>query len=96
VAEPLHVATATPTGSSAVGTMVMAMQVKGVPADKLLAWSMKGSGDMPQTTIGGKQVYGAAAAGFGAYLYVKNDAIYYVLSMGGGASMAEGILSQLP
>lgn len=92
----VQIAMATATGSSAMGSLVMAIQIKGVASDKLLAWAMKGSGDMPKTTVGGKQVYGAAEMGFGAFFYVKDDVMFYVLSMGGDPSMAEGILKQLP
>ena len=91
----VQIAMATATGSAS-GNMVMAIQVKGVPSDKLLAWTMKGSSDMPKTNVGGKDVFGAAAGGFGVYFYVKDDVVYYVLAMGGDATMAEGILKQLP
>ena len=92
----VRIAMATAVGSTSAGNLVMAIQVQGVPSDKLLAWVTTGSGDMPQATVGGKQVYGAAVGGFGAYFYVKGDVAYYVLSMGGDASMAEGIVKQLP
>jgi hypothetical protein len=76
--------------------MVMAIQVKGVASDKLLAWMMKDSGDMPKTNVGGKEVYGTGEMGFGVYFYVKGDVAFYVMSLGGDGSMAEGILKQLP
>ncbi len=90
------IAIATATGTVASGSMVMAIQVKGVASDKLLAWMMNGSGDMPKTTVGGKEVYGAAQMGFGVYFYVKNDVAFYVMSIGGDATMADAILKQLP
>jgi len=92
----VKIAMASATGASAIGSLVMAIQVKGVPSDKLLSWATKGSSDMPKTSVGGKEVYGAAEAGFGAFIYVKDDVIFYVLSMGGDASMAEAALKQLP
>ena len=92
----VQIAMATATGSSASGSVVMAFQVKGVPSDKLLAWATKDTSKMPKTSIGGKEVFGAAEMGFGAYIYVKDDVIFYVLSMGGDASMAEAVLKQLP
>ena len=93
----VNIATATAAGSSSVGSVVMAIQVKGVASDKLLAMFMTNAGDMPQANVGGKQVFGAALPGLGGtYLYVHGDTIYYVLSMGSDATMAEGILKQLP
>jgi len=93
----VNIATATAAGSTSVGSVVMAIQVKGVASDKLLAMFISGSGDMPQANVGGKQVYGAAIPGLGGtYLYVHGDTIYYVLSMGGDANLAEGVLKQLP
>jgi hypothetical protein len=35
-------------------------------------------------------------AGFGAYVYVKDDVIFYVLSMGGDAAVTDGIFERLP
>ena len=92
----VKVAMATPLDAAASGSLVMAIQVKGAPSDKLLAWATKGTDSAEKTTIGGKEVYGAAAGGFGAYFYVKDDVVYYILSMDGDAKLAEGILKQLP
>jgi hypothetical protein len=93
----VNIATATAAGATSIGSMVMAIQVKGVASDKLLAMFITGSGDMPQTTVGGKQVYGAAIPGLGGtYFYVHADTVYFVLSMGGDATLAEGILTALP
>jgi len=92
----VRIAIASPTDTEAAGSLVMAIQIKGTPSDKLLAFATKDSSDMEKSTVGGKEVYGAAAGGFGAYFYVKDDVIFYILSMGGDASLAEGILRQLP
>jgi hypothetical protein len=48
-----------------------------------------------KTTLAGKEVYGAGMGGFGAYVYPKDDIVFYVLVMG-GENLAEGILAQLP
>jgi len=92
----VRIAIASPTDPQAAGSLVMAIQVKGAPSDKLLAWVTKDATDMEKTTVGGKQVYGAATGGFGAFFYVKDDIVFYVLSMGGDPSLAEGIFKQLP
>jgi hypothetical protein len=92
----VRIAIASPTDPEAAGSIVMAIQVKGAPSDKLLKWVTQDSTDMEKTTVGGKEVYGAASGGFGAYFYVKDDIVFYVLSMGGDASLAEGIFRQLP
>ena len=75
----------------------MAIQVQGVDAAKLESWAATQLGDAgAKTTVGGKSVYGGGAAGLGgAYFYVKDDVVYYVISLGAN-SMAEGILQQLP
>jgi hypothetical protein len=91
----VSIAVATPTSTDAGGSMVMAIQVDGMPSDKMLEWVTQDASDIEKTTIGGKEVYGAGAAGFGAYFYVKGDTVFYVLSMG-GENLAEGILQQLP
>jgi hypothetical protein len=93
--DDLRLAVATPIGAEAGGTMVMAIQVVGVAHDKFAEFALADMTDAERTTIAGKQVYGAAAAGFGAYVYLKDDIIFYVLVMG-GEDLAEGIISQLP
>jgi hypothetical protein len=92
----VKIAIASPVDSAAGGSLVMAIQVEGVSSEKMLAWAAAASSDMEKTTVGGKEVYGAGAAGFGAYIYAKDDVVFYVLSMGGDASLAEGIFQQLP
>ena len=89
-------AVASPTDASAGSTLVMAIQVKGVSSDALLDFVATDSSDLDKTTVGGKQVYGSGAAGFGAYFYVKDDTVFYVISMGGDAATTEDILRQLP
>jgi hypothetical protein len=91
----VSIAVATPTSTDAGGSMVMAIRVDGMSSDKMMEWVTQDASDMEKTTIGGKEVYGAGAAGFGAYFYVKGDTVFYVLSMG-GENLAEGIFQQLP
>jgi hypothetical protein len=91
----VSIAVATPTSTDVGGSMVMAIRVDGMPSDKMLEWVTQDASDTEKTTIGGKEVYGAGAAGFGAYFYVKGDTVFYVLSMG-GENLAEGIFKQLP
>jgi hypothetical protein len=91
----VKVAIASPTDTEAGGSFVMAIQVQGVPSDKLLEWAMQSSSEMEKTTIAGKEVYGSGAAGFGAYIYPKGDVVFYVLSFG-GEDLVDGIISALP
>ncbi len=91
----VRVALATPVDATSAGSMVMAIQIKGVPSDKLLAWVAKDAADAGKTTVGGKEVYGSAAAGFGAYYYVKDDTVFYVI-VTGGTDVADAIISKLP
>ncbi len=98
--QDVRVAIAAPTDTAGTnaGNLVMAIQVKGVDSSELESWAASQLGDSgaAKTTVGGKSVYGGGAAGLGgAYFYVKDDVVYYVLSLGAN-SMAEGILQQLP
>lgn len=93
--DDLRIAVATPIGAEAGGSMVMAIQVRGVAQDKLAEFALADMSAEERTTVAGKEVYGAAAAGFGAYVYLKDDIIFYVLVMG-GEDLTEGIISQLP
>jgi hypothetical protein len=75
--------------------MVMAIQVKGLPGDKFREFALSGGSDLEPATVGGKQVNGSGMAGFGAWIYVKDDIVFYVLVMG-GEDLAAGIFEQLP
>jgi len=96
----VRVALATPAGSAAtaVGTMVMAIQIKGIDSGKLSEWATSQFGDgTTKQSVGGKDVYGQVIPGAGgAFFYVKDDVVYYVVSMGGPAGLAEAIVSKLP
>ena len=95
----VKVAVASPTDSSSgAGTVVMAIQVEGVSEDKLLAWAAEHHGPSAEkTTVGGKEVYGAGAAGFGAYVYVKDDVdLLRPLDRGRRRPSPRGSSQQLP
>lgn len=92
----VRVAVASTTDAAASGSFVMAIQVQGVAGDKLAEFATGDMGDAEKTTVGGKEVYGSGMAGFAAYVYPKDDIVFYVLSAGGDGSLAEGILQQLP
>jgi hypothetical protein len=92
--DDLNFAVASPANSSdTTGGMVMAIQVEGVDASEWIGEL----GDMPSqemTTVGGKQVYGQAAGGFGIFVYPKGDTMYMLLLM--DEQQAGAILEQLP
>ena len=93
----VKIAVASPADTAAGGgTLVMAIQVEGVAQDKLEEFAASSMDEGEKSTVGGKEVYGAGMAGFGAYVYVKDDVIFYVLSMGGDASATDAIFEQLP
>jgi hypothetical protein len=92
----VSVAIATASESDSAGTFVMAIRIKGVPSDKMLAWAADTMGqDTTKTTVGGKEVYGQGLGGMAAYLYVKDDTVYYIFAIGSDA-LAEGLVAQLP
>jgi hypothetical protein len=92
----VSMAMATATDASKAGTFVMAFQVNGVGGTKL-AQVLAGTStsDLQTTTVGGKQVQEAGAAGMGFAIYVKGDVVFYILSIG-DASLTAGILAALP
>jgi hypothetical protein len=92
----VSVAMATATDPSKAGSFVMAFQVNGVDGTKL-AQILAGTStsDLQTTTVGGKQVQEAGAAGMGFAIYVKGDVVFYILSIG-DASLTAGILAALP
>lgn len=92
--EDLRVAIASPTDTESGGSMVMAIQVVGLPGDKFLEFATADMTDQ-KTTIAGKEVFGAGMAGFGAWVYPKDDVVFYVL-VTGGEDLSEGIFQQLP
>ncbi|HEU0243468.1 MAG TPA: hypothetical protein VFQ75_06140 [Candidatus Limnocylindrales bacterium] len=88
-------ATPTTTGSGPAA-IVMAIQVKGVDAEKLLpVLDSSGSlGDLKETTIAGKSVRTGGTPPFGAAIYLKDDVLFYVLFA--DQPTTESIISQLP
>ena len=92
----VNVAIATASETASAGTFVMAFQVEGVPSDTMLAWAADTMGTgTEKTTVGGKEVYGAAAPGMAAYVYVKDDVVFYVFAVG-TTDIAETLLESLP
>ncbi|HEY3335817.1 MAG TPA: hypothetical protein VGK16_11350 [Candidatus Limnocylindrales bacterium] len=85
--------TTPPSGSSPI---VIAIQIQGVDAEKLLPvlQSVGDLGDLKQTTIGGKQVRAGGVAPFGAAIYLKGDLLFYVLFADDATT--EAIISRLP
>ena len=94
----VRVALASTTDTAAAGSLVMAIQIRGIDPGKLQEWALGtfGDTDASKTTIAGKVVYGAAAAGYGAYLYPKGDVIFYVVTIGADANLAEAVIAKLP
>ena len=81
--------------SGGATTLVIALQVRGLPADALLEMGGVGSGtDLETVTIAGKQVQRGGAAGFMVYVYVKDDTLYEILFA--TEALGEAIIAQLP
>lgn len=92
----VRVAIATASEGDNAGSFVMAFQVRGVPSDRMLAWAADTMGTgTDRTSVGGKDVYGGGAPGMAAYVYVKDDIVFYVFAFG-VADIAESLLQQLP
>jgi hypothetical protein len=90
-------ALATPTAAgSGPAAIVMAFQIKGVDAEKLLPilGASAGTGDLKETTIAGKSVRTGGAPPFGSAVYLKDDVLFYVLFA--DEPTTEAIISQLP
>lgn len=76
-------------------TTMMAIQVKGMDASKLLPLlDSSGTDNSKETTIAGKAVRTGGQAPLGFVLYVKDDVLYYILFADDATT--EAILSQLP
>lgn len=77
------------------GTMVMAIQVKGVDAAALEAWAAEElASGAPTQTVGGKRVYGEQFPGMAAWVYVKGDTVFWIFGL--DAKLVEGIVAALP
>lgn len=90
-------ALASPTDAgSGLSAIVMAFQIQGVDAEKLLpVLDSSGSlGDLTQTTIAGKSVRTGGTPPFGAAVYLKDDVLFYVLFA--DEPTTEAIIAQLP
>ena len=95
--QDLAVAIATPKDtSSGATTMMMALQLRGVPAEQLLPLldSTGQTGGLKDATIGGKSVKTGGQSPFTVTMYMKDDVLYYILFA--DTATAESIVSQLP
>jgi hypothetical protein len=91
----VNIAIAAPAdSSSSMGGMVYAIQVEGLPATEWMNEMGGGMATDKASTIGGKQVYGEAAGGFGAFVYPKDDTVFMLLLV--DEPTAAAILEQLP
>jgi hypothetical protein len=89
----VNFAIATSTSQDKAG-MIYAIQIEGVPATKFAEGMNQDLSTMPKTTIGGKEVYGEAAGGFGFFAYPKDDILFLILLV--DEKTAADILGQLP
>jgi hypothetical protein len=88
----INFAIATAAGGS--GGMIYAIQIEGLDATTFAESMGMSTSSMPQTTLGGKTVYGEASGGFGAFAYPKGDTLFMVLLMDEQA--AASVFEQLP
>ena len=93
--EDVRLAIARPAGAKpgALGTMVMALQVKGLDAARLHGLA-GASSSMTPVEIGGKQVLQAGTAEFNVYVYAKDDILFELMLANDGEAAA--VLSALP
>jgi len=89
----VNFAIATSTSQDKAG-MIYAIQIEGVPATTFAEGMNQDLGTMPKTSIGGKDVYGEAAGGFGFFAYPKDDMLFLILLV--DEKTAADILGQLP
>jgi hypothetical protein len=89
----VNFAIATSTSQDKAG-MIYAIQIEGVPATRFAEGMNQDLSTMPKTTIGGKEVYGEAAGGFGFFAYPKDDILFLILLV--DETTAADILGQLP
>jgi hypothetical protein len=82
------------TATSGTGGMIYAIQIEGLDATEFATAMGMDTSSMPETTLGGKTVYGQAAGGFGAFAYPKDDVLYLVLLM--DEKTAASVFEQLP
>jgi hypothetical protein len=74
--------------------MIYAVQIEGVEAATFAAAMGMDTTSMPKSSLGGKEVYGEAAGGFGAYAYPKGDILFIVLLA--NEEVATSLFEQLP
>jgi hypothetical protein len=61
------------------GGMVYAFQIEGLDAMKWMSTMSIDPASAPKTKVGGKDVYGQGAGGFGIWAYPKGDTLYVVM-----------------
>lgn len=88
------IATPADSGSSSMGGMIYAIQVEGLPASEWIDGMGSGLNTGKASTIGGKEVFGEAAGGFGAFVYPKDDTVFMMIFV--DEKTAAAILEQLP
>jgi len=83
-----------PSASGSAGAMVIALQIKGVPAEQLLGVTGMDTANLTKTTVAGKDVYSAGAGGISVIVYPKDDIVFEVLLA--SDTVAQDIVRQLP
>ena len=91
----VRMAVARPVGAKpgALGTMLMALQVKGIDAAKVVD-VVGASSSMTPTVVGGKQVLQVGTTGFNLFVYTKDDILFEVVLTNAGDAPA--VLAALP
>jgi hypothetical protein len=78
----------------APAAMVVALQIKGVPAAELMTLTGSTTQNLKKTTIAGKDVLATDAGGFSVVVYPKDDLMFEIVLA--DAATTEAILSKLP
>lgn len=92
----VRVAMATPKDATAgTTTLVMAMQIEGVPAEELLTVvDSSSAGDLKDATVGGKSIRTGGQSPFTVSVYIKDDVLFYILFA--DDKTLEAVVSKLP
>jgi hypothetical protein len=85
---------APPNATSGTTAMVVALQVKGVPAAELIGATGQDVSTLGKKSIAGKDVLTAGAGGFSVAIYTKDDVVFEILLA--DEAMTEAILQKLP
>lgn len=92
----VRMAIGSPADQASLGKLtIVALQIRGVPAESLLPLFPNGATQgMQKATVGGKSVLQAGATGFSVLIYLKGDVLFYVL--GADPTLTEAAVSKLP